>query len=230
MSKYNKFIFIDGGCHVFETATVCWDNDGLVKFDNNFKSHNVPWERLHPPPKNPVKFFDENINNHIKNVTFHLFEPNNFKNNNTMNILKQNIDLIEKKFNIDINLHEKALSTHNDKSDFFLSTDKWGDVGCTLNKEKLEKLDRDNPLRVQCIDICEFIKQFDDADYIVLKLDVEGGEYSILSHLAHNNMLKRINLLYVEWHNQFFPQKRNVFINLMNYIKSNNINYRPWYY
>jgi endo-1,4-beta-mannosidase len=157
----NRFVFIDGGAHIFETANTCWDNSGNVTYDKNYTDPNSPMDwRIVDPLVNPVLFFDKDINTHIKDVEFHLFEPNNFKNNTTMNILKEKIKNIEDKFNINVNLYENAISTNNEPQNFYQAIDKWGDVGSTLNSDKLEKLDLENPLLVNCIDICEFIKTF----------------------------------------------------------------------
>ena len=45
--------------------------------------------------------------------------------------------------------------------------------------------------------ICD---NFSVDDYIVLKLDVEGAEYSILQNLLDRNKLSYINEIYIEWH------------------------------
>ena len=88
--------------------------------------------------------------------------------------------------------------------DFYISVDLWGDLGCTLLPEKKEKLDRENPINVKCIDFAKFLNSFSDNDYIVLKLDIEGAEYDVLNHLIKTNTITKINELYVEFHDIFF--------------------------
>jgi FkbM family methyltransferase len=88
--------------------------------------------------------------------------------------------------------------------DFYISVDRWGDLGCTLLPEKTEKLDKENPINVKCIDFARFLNSFSDNDYIVLKLDIEGAEYDVLNHLIKTNTITKINELYVEFHDIFF--------------------------
>ena len=62
-------------------------------------------------------------------------------------------------------------------------------------------LDFDNPIEVDCIDLSKWITEnFDKDDYIILKLDVEGAEYSILQNLLDTNYISYINEIYLEWH------------------------------
>ncbi len=52
-----------------------------------------------------------------------------------------------------------------------------------------------------CIDISRFIKEnFTPADYLVLKLDIEGAEYDVLERLQQTQLLSWFNELYVEYH------------------------------
>jgi FkbM family methyltransferase len=88
--------------------------------------------------------------------------------------------------------------------DFYISVDRWGDLGCTLLPEKTEKLDKENPINVKCIDFARFLNSFSDNDYIVVKLDIEGAEYDVLNHLIKTNTITKINELYVEFHDIFF--------------------------
>lgn len=119
----------------------------------------------------------------------HITTLNDFKNNNT-------------KYNFII--RDEALWVENTTKDFFISIDRWGDLGCTLKPEKREMLDKTNPLTVQCISLSSFIEQFNQDDYIILKLDIEGAEYDVLEDLIKTNMITKINELYVEFHDMFF--------------------------
>ena len=47
----------------------------------------------------------------------------------------------------------------------------------------------------------DFISEnFSVDDYVILKLDVEGAEYSILKNLLDKNKMSYINEIYLEWH------------------------------
>jgi len=142
----------------------------------------------------------------LLNCDSYLFEcnPTHIK---TLNQIKDN----NKKYNFFV--REEALWVENCEKEFFISIDKWGDLGCTLKPEKKERLDKENPLMVKCIDFAEFLKQFNDDDYIILKLDVEGAEYEILEHLIETKLITKINELYVEFHDWFFNQDSNIIKN-----------------
>ena len=111
-----------------------------------------------------------------------------------------------KKTNLNYNfiIKKEALWVENVEKEFFISVDKWGDLGCTLKPEKREMLDLQNPLTVKCVNINELINTFNDDDYIILKLDVEGAEYDILNHMLDTGTINKINELYVEFHDGFF--------------------------
>jgi len=229
MSFKGKFIFIDGGAHTFETSHTCWNIKTEYTKESN-GSGNVLMDEANNCP------FFTNVNN-IKDVEFHLFEC--FEGNVTigihkgkklMDVLETNIEKVKNQFGCNIILNKKAIYIHNNTINFYESIDKWGEVGCTLKAEKKEKLDLVKPRSVQACNISEYIKQFNDNDYIVLKLDVEGAEYDILEYMMSNGSLKRINLLYIEWHNQFFPEKKNSYQNILTYILYHSINYREWKY
>ena len=64
-----------------------------------------------------------------------------------------------------------------------------------LKKDNMQKV-----IEVECIDISQVIKQFSDDDFIVVKIDTEGSEFTILRKLIKDNIIKKINHLYVEWH------------------------------
>jgi len=133
----------------------------------------------------------------LLNCDSYMFECNP-SHINTLNELK------EKNKNYNFIIKEEALWCENCYKDFYISTDIWGDLGCTLKPEKNESLDRDNPIKVKCIDFSEFLLGFDDDSYIIVKLDVEGAEYEILEHLINTNIITKINELYVEFHDGFF--------------------------
>jgi FkbM family methyltransferase len=116
----------------------------------------------------------------------------------TLNEISNN----NKKYNFIVK--NEAIWVEDTNKEFFISIDIWGDLGCTLLPEKTEKLDRNNPLNVKCIDFAKFLNSFSDEDYIVVKLDIEGAEYDVLNYLIDTNTITKINELYVEFHDMFF--------------------------
>ena len=66
---------------------------------------------------------------------------------------------------------------------------------------------------------------FDENDYIVVKLDIEGAEYEVIESMLNSGAINRVNELYIEWHDHFFPNKNSHFLkeNLKQYnIKVDN--------
>lgn len=56
---------------------------------------------------------------------------------------------------------------------------------------------------VLCFDLADFLiglGLYTTDEQIILKLDVEGAEYPLLSHLRDQDLDKRLSLVLVEWH------------------------------
>ena len=96
----------------------------------------------------------------------------------------------------------EAIWVEDVNKDFFISIDDWGDLGCTLLPEKTEKLDRENPVNVKCIDFAKFINSFMDDDYLVLKLDIEGAEFDLILNTPEET-LGKIKTLVLEFDKSF---------------------------
>lgn len=64
-----------------------------------------------------------------------------------------------------------------------------------------------NPLRthvtegstVRCFDLAEFLN---DVGPAVVKMDVEGAEYTLIPHLIETGAIKQVSLLLIEWHGE----------------------------
>lgn len=129
---------------------------------------------------------------------FILYEPNP-KYTETLEILSK-----EKGFKfVNGAIWDKTIKTN-----FYVANDVWGDVGSTIHSEKNEKLDRENPYEVQTYDIVEILNEFNNDDYIVLKLDVEGSEYDIVRRLINSNNIDLVDEYLIEWHDQFFQDSK----------------------
>lgn len=113
--------------------------------------------------------------------------------------------------NLDYNFFVKTEAVWNENTvlDFYTAIDQWGDLGNTLNPNKLEKLDLDNPKKVKAIKFSEFLSNFSMDDYVILKLDIEGAEYEVLWDLINSGEISKIKELYVEFHDNFFPGKNS---------------------
>jgi FkbM family methyltransferase len=111
------------------------------------------------------------------------------------------------KYNFEVK--EEAIWIEDGNMPFYISIDMWGDLGCTLDNSKTEKLDLENPRIVKTIDISKFLDNFSDDDYIILKLDIEGSEYEVVSHLIETGKINKLKEIFIEWHDHFFRGKKN---------------------
>lgn len=73
--------------------------------------------------------------------------------------------------------------------------------------------------KVKTIDFSKFLKEnATPDDYVVVKMDIEGSEFPVIDKLILDNMMKYINVLYVEYHEKFFDD-----INFYSTKKENHI-------
>lgn len=89
-----------------------------------------------------------------------------------------------------------------------------------------------NEIFVEAIDFSEFISKIcNKDDFVLVKMDIEGSEFDVISSLIENNSYKLINDFYCEWHERFF-ENREKYLNLKNkykYIfKEQKINLFDW--
>jgi FkbM family methyltransferase len=127
-----------------------------------------------------------------KGYVAYAFEPNP----NTQTLLPPNTTFIR-----------KAVWVEGENHDFFLFSNDPASEGCTLIGTKTnKKLDRENPIQVECVDFNQWVlKNTSVDDKIILKMDIEGAEYDVLSHMIKGGSLDRIDKLYVEWHWEKVP-------------------------
>jgi len=133
----------------------------------------------------------------LKGCDVYFFECNEAHHETLLDIKENNKD-----YNFFV--RTEALWDKEDIMDFYISVDQWGDLGCTLDPTKREKLDLDNPKQVKTIRFSDFLNQFSDDDYIIVKLDIEGAEYNVVSDLLSSGTINKINEIYIEWHDGFF--------------------------
>lgn len=69
---------------------------------------------------------------------------------------------------------------------------------------------------------------------LVIKLDIEGGEYKVLEDLLERNIQKNISVMYVEFHSQYMSEPhRSIYrereINIVNAYQKARIIFRLWH-
>jgi hypothetical protein len=90
--------------------------------------------------------------------------------------------------NVDVIEHPVAAWTHAGRVRFHVET-----LGGHVVEEET------GGVETPCIDLAHYIHGIDD-DRIVVKLDVEGGEYILVPHLVEHDADLKLEEILVEWH------------------------------
>lgn len=98
-----------------------------------------------------------------------------------------------------INFYNKAVWIYDGEVEFYLCNE--GNHSSSIIGTKISgRLDK-IPTIMPCVDIGNFITtNYKKDDYIILKLDIEGGEYELLEHLISTNAFEYVDKLYLEFH------------------------------
>ncbi len=131
--------------------------------------------------------------------------------------------------NLDVILHKNAVWIEDGEVDFYIGKN---DVSSTIVQDKVSgEVDYDNPIKVQGIDIDKWIKEnFTKEDKIILKMDIEGGEFVVIPHMIKNGSINYLDEIWIEMH----PNKVTKYLssdrdNLIKDIKDTGIVYKKWH-
>lgn len=92
----------------------------------------------------------------------------------------------------------------------------------------IQDSDLDMSLEIDCINFSEYLKNnFQDDDYIICKMDIEGAEYEVLGKLIDDNTIDLIDEIYVEWHNHLLKSEYNTQM-FIDEIRNRNIKIESW--
>ena len=86
----------------------------------------------------------------------------------------------------------------NDHGDFYYADEVSSILG--LNKHDFNKKCIQEIISMECVDISDIINKYNENDYIVVKMDVEGSEFELVRKLLNDGIVKKINQFYIEWH------------------------------
>jgi FkbM family methyltransferase len=190
-------IFYDLGTHLFE---------GLTEFD---------------------KFF-----NFDQSWKIYCFEANP----NTYAQAKKKLESDEWLKSLDITFINAAVSDVNGTTEFEcyfdIAANDYIDVGSTTNtlrddyfkgihKEMYADMG-DKYCRVETVPTVNF-SEFIDAhtkygDEIAIKMDIEGSEFATLTNMINNNTHALAKIMFIEWHERFWPAEQDKYVNWKNQI------------
>jgi FkbM family methyltransferase len=148
-----------------------------------------------------------------------------------------------KKYSLNITVHEKAvwvkdgfvffnqedhkISRTGSPSDGKSDIDGWGSsvdgIGF-IHPGYITKV------KVESINFSNFVLQLPENSNIICKMDIEGSEFKVLRHMIETGSIKKINRLYVEFHERFmegesFETKNN----LIDDIKKMGVQVETWF-
>ena len=169
----------------------------------------------------------------LENFDYILFEPNP----NCFEILRKNL----KKFESEkIELREQAVGVANSKVDFYGLEDSQGGQlsvgGTTLSVHNSKYFTRSNESDLQ-VDSISFssllLKVSEEYECIIVKFDIEGGEYPILEDLREKKLFDKIETLFVEFHSQYMSRDEAAKYSAIeqqfwNYVKSTKCRAISW--
>ena len=137
-----------------------------------------------------------------KNTTFHLFEPNP----NCIAHLNRELAVD----NSVLKIYPKAAGIYDGKATLFgLGINEGGlfSQGASIIQSHNSVAYSNSKEQAIEVEVIDFNKYFDFAkdnfDGIVLKMDVEGAELDLLENLITADLIKYIDVLYVEFHSQY---------------------------
>ena len=137
-----------------------------------------------------------------KNTTFHLFEPNP----NCITHLNKEL-AVDNSF---LKIYPKAAGIFDGKAMLFgLGANEGGlfSQGASIVQSHNSIAYSNDEEQAQEVEVIDFNKYFqsakDNFDGIVLKMDVEGAELDLLENLIKADLLKYVDVLYVEFHSQY---------------------------
>lgn len=72
-----------------------------------------------------------------------------------------------------------------------------------------QQIDYDAPVPVPALDFSAWLRRTATPDdHVVVKMDIEGAEYPVLTKMLADSTIGLISTLYVEWHHDRFPAMR----------------------
>lgn len=139
-----------------------------------------------------------------KTWEIHCFEANP----NIFEELKNNF----KNANLNIFFHNKAIWKIDGLVQFSImnENDEGSSVECLIKEGRAgDPCDpcfrkHDNIIQIESIDIQTILDRFNENDFIVIKMDIEGSEFTVLRRLLENkNNCRKVKKIYIEWHTNY---------------------------
>jgi FkbM family methyltransferase len=90
--------------------------------------------------------------------------------------------------------------------DFYCGGVNYGEGSTAIENKQTGGVDYDSPVKVECIDFGRWLKEnIKPEDYVVVKMNIEGGEYDLMELLLDRNLTGLIDKAYIQLHAHKFP-------------------------
>lgn len=85
-------------------------------------------------------------------------------------------------------------------------------------------------VEVECVDISRILNKYNDDDFIIVKLDIEGSEFEVVRKMINDESIKKIDELFIEWHTHHVHSETEETENeLKKKIKSFGVKLHDWH-
>lgn len=96
---------------------------------------------------------------------------------------------------------QKAAWGKTTRTEFYLGGINHQEGGTLVKGKKTGKVDYERPILVDTINFCDWLdRNFTANDYIVIKINIEGGEYGLFEVFEKTKILRKVNQVYVQLH------------------------------
>ncbi|MFE1577516.1 FkbM family methyltransferase [Streptomyces solincola] len=133
---------------------------------------------------------------------FYAFEPNA----ELIPSIRRHVEQAQDSARIEIS--PSAVWTHDGTIDLFLGHHESSTVmpGKRVPPMYDQQIDYSSPVPVPAIDFSAWLRRtVSPGDHVVVKMDIEGAEYPVLTKLLDDGTINLISVLYIEWHHDRFP-------------------------
>ncbi|MDQ1015788.1 FkbM family methyltransferase [Streptomyces afghaniensis] len=133
---------------------------------------------------------------------FYAFEPNK----DLLPSIRQQVEQAPHSPHVEIS--HSAVWTHDGTIDLFLGHHESSTVlpGKRVPPMYDQQIDYSSPIPVPATDFSSWLRRTVTADdHVVVKMDIEGAEYPVLTKLLADETINLISVLYIEWHYDRFP-------------------------
>ena len=183
--------------------------------------------------ENFLGFLDQALNsNDIKKVIpkdklkekwiMYLIEGNSKFDESLLNIKKK----YSKKHEI-IVYNGTIVTDYDGEITFFLDQNNNNQVGSSILENHPDVVAKKIKQTKPCLDFARLLRQYEQNDYVVVKMDIEGAEFELLVHLIKENVLGLIDILAIEYHKYMSPYKSEYAL-FSKIFKKYNINDTNW--